>query len=212
VMPPRDAETRTCTALYFSNLYPSKGAFDFVDAIRDARERGCDVIGTMVGSFYNDDVEHRMRERVAVPGSHVRLLPPVGTVEKFAHFVNADVFVFPPREPEGMPWVIVEALAAGLPIIATDQGAITDAVIDGYNGFIVEPGRPDRIAEKLHLLVADPDLRAECGRRSRAIYNERYTEEAMVASYRRMFDTVLGIPRDADRVVRSTFPGAPCAE
>lgn len=211
-MPQRDTEPRTCTALYFSNIYPSKGAFDFVDAVRDARAQGCDVAGVMVGSFYNDDVEHRMRERVAAPGSHVRLLPSVGTEEKFAHFMNADVFVFPPREPEGMPWVIVEALAAGLPIIATDQGAITDAVTDGYNGFIVEPGRPDRIAEKLQLLAADPELRAEFGRRSRATYDERYTEEAMVASYRRIFDTVLGIPRDANRAGRSTSSGAPCAE
>lgn len=58
---------------------------------------------------------------------------------KSALFLSHEIFAFPPVEPEGLPWVILEAMSARLPVVTTDQGAIREVVDDGETGFIAEP-------------------------------------------------------------------------
>jgi glycosyltransferase involved in cell wall biosynthesis len=96
--------------------------------------------------------------------------------------------------PEGHPWVLVEAMAAGLPIISTDQGAITESVIDGVNGFIVDSNNPLQIAEKLEYLMDHPEIREKMGKESRRLYEENFTEEKMIEKLKDVFNTVLNTP------------------
>jgi glycosyltransferase involved in cell wall biosynthesis len=112
-------------------------------------------------------------------------------ISKFDLLSDADIFLFPPREPEGHPWVIIEAMAASLPIISTDQGAIIESVIDGSNGFIVPPFQPDIIADKIKLLVSDPILRKKMGAESLNYYKKEFTEERMVEKLTNIFNTVI---------------------
>jgi len=77
----------------------------------------------------------------------------------------ADVFVLPTLT-EGMPLVVLEAMACGLPVIATPSGP-GDLIEDGADGFIVPIRDPQAIAEKLEILYRDPQLRATLGRRAR---------------------------------------------
>ena len=88
---------------------------------------------------------------------------------------------------EGHPWVIVEAMASGLPIITTDQGCIKESVIDGENGFIIPKRDPDSIAEKIIHLIEQPELRERMGKKSRQLYEANLTEEHFV---QRMIDTI----------------------
>ena len=74
-------------------------------------------------------------------------------------FSCADIFVLPTYHPEGMPMAILEALAAGLPIVATPYGAIPDIIKDGVHGFLIEPHAPEQISEKLGLLLRREDIR-----------------------------------------------------
>jgi glycosyltransferase involved in cell wall biosynthesis len=83
--------------------------------------------------------------------------------------------------------VILEAMAAGLPIIATRQGAIPDMVIDGVNGFIVPPGNPAAIAEKVVLLLKDEPLRLRMGNDSHEIFLKRFTLARWHEDMRNMF-------------------------
>jgi len=108
-----------------------------------------------------------------------------------AFLADSDIFVFPPSAPEGHPWVIVEAMAAGLPVISTDQGAISESVLDGENGFIVDPDSPEQIAEKIALLVKNEKLRKEMGRRSREVYENNLTEEKMVSGLSESIRTII---------------------
>ena len=93
--------------------------------------------------------------------------------------------------PEGHPWVIVEAMAAGLPIISTDQGAITESVVDGVNGFIVEKRNPTAIAEKIITLIDDTHLRHKMGKASRIFYEEKFTEKHLVENFKTCFYAVI---------------------
>ncbi len=79
--------------------------------------------------------------------------------DKIKIFKQAHIFVFPSRS-EGFPTVILEAMAAGLPLITTSVGGLADAIKDGKHGFIIDENmpRPKDIAEKIIYLVENPNL------------------------------------------------------
>lgn len=78
----------------------------------------------------------------------------------------SDIFVCPSVWEEGFGYVNIEAMAVGLPVIASRVGGITDIVTDGEDGFLVDPGNADALAEKIQLLVASCELREELGVRA----------------------------------------------
>ena len=95
-----------------------------------------------------------------VVGQSIKFIGTVSGQSKVDVLLQADVFVLPTYYPaEGQPWAILEAMAAGLPIISTDQGAITESVVDGVNGFIVEKRNSDQVAAKIVQLCQDSRLR-----------------------------------------------------
>ena len=69
------------------------------------------------------------------------------------------MLLFPPVEPEGHPRVVLEALAAGLPVITTDRGAIAETVVEGESGFVLDHPVPDELAARVLRLLRDPELR-----------------------------------------------------
>jgi glycosyltransferase involved in cell wall biosynthesis len=76
------------------------------------------------------------------------------------YLVASDVFVLPSLSGEGFPNVVLEAMAAGLPLVTTDIEQLAEIVKQDVNGFLVEPKNPAQIAEKVLLLLNDAQLRA----------------------------------------------------
>jgi glycosyltransferase involved in cell wall biosynthesis len=105
----------------------------------------------------------------------------------------ADVFVFPTLV-EGMPMVVLEAMACGLPVIVTPNGP-GDVVRDGVDGFIVPPGDSAAIVERLERLYSDADLRLEMGRNARQ-QAEKWSWSRYATS---AAETVLGMQRAPKR-------------
>lgn len=110
--------------------------------------------------------------------------------KKFQFLSEADIFIFPPRAPEGHPWVVVEAMAAGLPIISTDQEP-SSSVLDGKNGFIVPVRDPAAIAAHLKELIQNDAKRVEMGQFSRHLYETEFTEKRMVERLAATFRAVI---------------------
>jgi glycosyltransferase involved in cell wall biosynthesis len=89
--------------------------------------------------------------------------------------------------------VIVEAMAAGLPVISTDHVAIPETVHDGANGFIVPIRDPAALADRILVLARDPEMRARMGAESRRLFEEQYTQEINVDRMIQSFNRAVGI-------------------
>jgi len=100
---------------------------------------------------------------------------------------DSDVFVLATRW-EGFPRSILEAMRAGLPVVATDVGGCRESVVDGETGFLVPREDPVQLRDRLRLLIDSPELRVQMGQKGRKRFEENFTFEGMyertVAVYR----------------------------
>jgi glycosyltransferase involved in cell wall biosynthesis len=82
---------------------------------------------------------------------------------------------------ESCPYTVIEAMAAGVPVVATRVGGVPELVEDGVSGLLVEPGRPESIAVAIGELLADPDRARQLGSAGRRLARERFSVERMVS-------------------------------
>lgn len=115
----------------------------------------------------------------------------IGHVEDMAPILStADIMLFPSYYREGFPKCLIDASAAGLPIVTTDSVGCRDAVEEGVNGYIVPICSPERIADALEKLLDDADLRLQFGRESRRIAERDYSVAKVVDSHLSVYATV----------------------
>jgi glycosyltransferase involved in cell wall biosynthesis len=86
---------------------------------------------------------------------------------------------------------VIEAMACGLPIIATNVGGLPDLVCPGLNGLLVEPGAPDQLAHAIHQLVVDPKLRHSMRSRSFRLAHENFDVEKLVLQLVEIYQAIL---------------------
>jgi len=107
-----------------------------------------------------------------------------------AYYSLADVVVVPSHS-EGSPNVVLEAMAAGKPIVATKVGGIPELVTDGENGLLVPPGDHVEMAKAIDLVLSDSSLAARLAARGRALVSERHTPEAYRTALIGIYNEVL---------------------
>lgn len=99
-------------------------------------------------------------------------------------YYNAtDVYLSPTMRMEGLPLVVLEAMACGLPSVLSRIGGIPSAIDDGINGFLIKPGDTAALADKLRLLAGDPALRAALGANARKKAVEVFDKKVIVREY-----------------------------
>jgi glycosyltransferase involved in cell wall biosynthesis len=186
-----ESRTKSLRILYLANYLPGKGLKELLEALVIVHEKlklRFEFHG--YGSWDNETYKRdcvKMVERY----HNFFLNGSISGDAKWQAFADAQIFVFAPKAPEGHPWSLVEASAAGLPIVSTDRGAIRQNVVDGENGFLLENPEPKLLAEKIALLIKDADLRQRMGAASRKLYKSNFTAAAMSAQMRNAFQTIL---------------------
>jgi glycosyltransferase involved in cell wall biosynthesis len=90
---------------------------------------------------------------------------------------------------EGFSNVILEAMAAGLPVVATDVGGNREAVMNGVTGWLVSPKDPDAMADRILDLLSDKERAASWGRRGQARVKEAFTINRMVEAYMNLYQS-----------------------
>jgi glycosyltransferase involved in cell wall biosynthesis len=114
-----------------------------------------------------------------------------------AVLAKAELFVLTSFN-EGLPLAVLEAMAAGLPVVATRVGGTPELVIPGENGVLVDPGDPIGTRAAIRMLLDDPHLAGRFGRRGHEIALEGFTHERMVHAVVGVYEELLGLTRSRD--------------
>ena len=124
------------------------------------------------------------RVTLAGPATHARLPREYAA----AHTVVVPSIEDRRGDRDGLPNVVLEALASGRAVVASDVGAVGSAVRDGRTGLLVPPGDPRALAEALRALACQPDLRTRLAREGRALVERRFELERCAARLHRVLD------------------------
>lgn len=173
-----------------------KGHDVFLDMARRLLNQVEDACFAIAGENVFDVAadESFKQEVVNVARSDPRLRDAVrflGFVQQPERLISASDVVVCSSRFESFGMVPLEAMAAGVPVVSTDVGGPVETIVDGETGFLVAPGRPDLLADRVARLLADPTLRKTMGRAGRARVVDRF-EVARYAA--RMTDILLDAP------------------
>jgi glycosyltransferase involved in cell wall biosynthesis len=160
---------------------------DVLVAFKRLRDGGVDAVLCMVGDGPDRlQLEQRAHE-LGVARNTVFLGYQADVAPLYAAF---DALVLPSGN-EGTPVTVIEALAAELPVVATRVGGVPDVVRDGEDGYLVEAGATDDLADRLAQLARDPALRARMGKQGRERVLPRYAVERLVDDVDRLYRSLL---------------------
>jgi glycosyltransferase involved in cell wall biosynthesis len=126
---------------------------------------------------------HHLQERVRFYGAMKSIESPLR---------DSQIFVLL-SDYEGLPLSILEAMQAGLPIIASEVGGVKESVIDKENGFLIPKQNQEILIKRLTQLLSDASLREEMGKRSKELFNEQFTFEKMYFQTKRVYQNVVDI-------------------
>ncbi len=176
---PRNAITPV--VMLVARMLWDKGIGEFVEAAEILKKRGVTARFVLVGAPDYANREH-ISESTLIRWQKQGAVEWWGARERM-HMVldEADVACLPSYR-EGLPKALLEAMAAGLPCVTTDVPGCRAVVTDGDNGLLVPPRDASALAQALHRLIGDADLRNQMGRRSRKRVEEEFTNERVIAS------------------------------
>lgn len=166
--------------LYVGRLAPKKGVEYLIEAMEDV-----DAELTVVG----DGPERaRLEELADRTDANVTFIGEVPPDEVDGYYRDAGVFVLPSVEGEGMPNVILEAMAWGLPVVATDSGGIPSLIENGTTGYIVPMGDSETLAVRIGTLLGDHRLRSRMGRAARKYVVDNRSWDWLVRELGRIYE------------------------
>jgi len=178
--------------LFLSNLLVSKGVGVLLDACCLLKERGYDFACDLVGGETTEMDRFQLEEEINIRGLKKQVFywgPRYGE-QKESFFQQADIFVQPTFE-DCFPLTVLEAMQHGLPVVSTDEGAIPDMVIDGFNGFVCKRQDAYSLADSLERLLKDSDLRKQMGEKGCLRYRERFTQESFERTFLHILSDIL---------------------
>jgi glycosyltransferase involved in cell wall biosynthesis len=181
--------------VYIGRIAREKGLYETLQGIHLAAELGVDARITLAGQ---GDEEPRLRRYAQALGiaSRVVFARPVFGDDKVRLLAGADVMVLPSYS-EGLPYALLEAMAAGIPVIATPVGAIPDVMTHGTHGFLVPPRDGKAIAEALLRLWGDREQLSWMSRACRRRVHAAYAIERLAAQLALHYDCLAGGARVA---------------
>jgi glycosyltransferase involved in cell wall biosynthesis len=157
------------------------------DVLIDALARIPETEAVIVGEGpQRENLEQRARDA----GVDGRLTLVGWSDDPRSYLSRFDAFVLPSRF-EGFPLVILEAMLAGVPVIATDVGSVSESVKDGDTGILVEPEDAAALAHAISRTLADPELARRIGEHGRQVALGRFTSRDMAESFERVYERLV---------------------
>ncbi len=174
--PPRNGDSGTI--LCVARLVEKKGVDVLIDAVALLTAAHPHLVVEIIGDGPLDETL-RARAKAAGVDGVIRFLGPQPSDVVDAAYLRCAMVVLPCRvaangDRDGMPTVIIEAMARGLPVISTDVVGISEAVKPGRTGLLVPPDDPAALATAMDVLLLDAELRIRLGAAGRALVSRQY--------------------------------------
>lgn len=183
---------------YFARMCPEKGLATLVDAYlllkkRDAGKNLRLHVGGGCGPSDEAYVEVQRRKLVEAGAlEHVRFFPNVDHAEKVAFYRNLTVFSVPALYGEAFGLYVIEALAAGVPIVQPRHAAFPELIGATGGGVLCEPGDPRSLADAIEGLLEEPKRARQLGMAGREVVNREFSIDTVAAKTQEAFAQVVG--------------------
>lgn len=184
---PGDGQREEDLVLHVARLVEKKGSAVLIDAMAGLGNARLVVIGD---GPLRGDLERRAGPSVQFLGA----LPPdeVASWMRRAAVLAAPSLTAGDGDAEGLPNVVVEAAASGLPVVATLHSGIPEAVADGDTGFLVPEGDAGALTDRLSVLLGSDDLRRKMGEAGRRLAEQRFDRARLTARLEAIYDEAAG--------------------
>lgn len=175
--------------LYAGTWLDQRGIFYLRDALEVLASKIPGITMTFAGCNYPDEaIREFVGPRLA---STIRVTPMVPSDRMQELFAAHDIFLFPSLL-EGLPTVLLEAMASGMPVITTETCGMQDVVEDGFNGLLVPPADAGAIEEAVLRLATSPELRSSLGQAAQQMM-ARYTWERAALKFEKLLRHVIAV-------------------
>ena len=190
----RQGSSREVNVLYFSYMTPSKGVLTAFKAATKVLDSNKNIRFTFAGPMGSGSVKAAFDQLSGRHQSRVEYRGYIGDLSERTRLCrDADIFIFPThRDVFGL--VLLHAMAEGLPVIASIEGTIPEIVKDGENGFLIEKGNAQQLANRILQLANDRALRQTMGMANRKRYEDAYSPAVYGRNMIKAFEEINRLP------------------
>ena len=171
-------------------FYKEKGVMELLEAIPLVTKKHEKVLFIFVGGGKEEDSMVRFCQKQKIE-NYVRFTGHLSSDNVISLLLSSDIFAFPTYYSEGLPLVILEAMAAGLSVISTPVRAIPEVIENEKNGFLIKPRDHIALAEKITLLIENEDLRKRIGHRNIEKIGEKYDLKIVAKIFEQSYQEIL---------------------
>lgn len=190
------ASNQSVRVLQACRFLPKKGLETTLRAVAKLRSAGSDIRLTLAGDGREKDKLEELAADLGISRATV-FAGFLGESDLSKTYLKHDIFVHPSRttesgDREGIPNSLLEAMAHGLPVIATKHSGIPEAVTQDKTGLLIDQSDPDLLAESIKLLASSPSERSRIGSAARREVIDRFSIAACVRALEDAYDEVIG--------------------
>lgn len=176
--------------LFVGNLIEIKGIYILIEAFRVLCSQVPNLLLIIIGTGEEKQKLELLVDRYGLRGN-VKFLGWIPQAELSGFYNAADIFVLP-SFVEGHSVALLEAMASGLPIVASDVGGNKETVENGVNGFLFESGNVKDLSEKIAIILGNYELSKNISDRSYMTYLQKFSSRTQIENYLRLYSSLIG--------------------
>lgn len=167
-----------------------------IETVRYLKKRGIDIKCVIIGFGHYSPLETRIRQMIDSTGlaAHIRITPWMD-YDKTLEILSGSLMYVSASRYEGMPFSLLEAMALGIPAVATDVPGNRDCVVENRTGFLVLPGNPGLMADKIELLCKDSSLRNRLSAASVEYFRKHFDLKKNIKALETLYTRIAGQQR-----------------
>ncbi|WP_334642392.1 glycosyltransferase family 4 protein [Klebsiella aerogenes] len=178
------------TIFFAGRMLKSKGLNDLIQAKNLLKQRGIDCILKVAGILVDNDEDAISRKQIQ-QWQDQDDIEWLGTRTDIKELLEAaHVVALPSLYPEGIPRILLEAGAVGRPCVVYDNDGCNALIVDNYNGFVVERSNVSKLADKISLLITNPDERDRMGKNARQNIEDRFTSTLVIEQTLKVYQEI----------------------